>query len=150
MRGLHNGNRKSCGIIQGLGLSVSLSLRHLNGQESFYLSTILGPDFAGRPGRRRRPRGGRRQRRRGRRERCASAAQPTAAASPSAVARSPPPSPIYSARKYGTKPGTDSTPTTFLSSNCYLSTNIKEDVNLHTSNSIFNVNYSKMSIILIQ
>ena len=37
-----------------LGLSVSLSIRHLNGQESFSLSTISGPDLAGRPGRRRR------------------------------------------------------------------------------------------------
>ena len=46
------------------GLSVSLSINNLNGQESFSLATIPGPDLAGRPERRRRPRGGRRQRRR--------------------------------------------------------------------------------------
>ena len=33
----------------GFGLLVSLS-KHLNGQESFYLSTILGPDLVGQPG----------------------------------------------------------------------------------------------------
>ena len=45
------------------GLSVSLSINNMNGQESFSLATIPGPDLAGRPERRRRPRGGRRQRR---------------------------------------------------------------------------------------
>ena len=47
------------------GLSVSLSITPLNGQESFFPATILGPHLVGRPERRRRPRGGRRQRRRG-------------------------------------------------------------------------------------
>ena len=37
------------------GLSVSLSINNLNGQESFSLATIPGPDLAGRPERRRRP-----------------------------------------------------------------------------------------------
>ena len=31
------------------GLSVFLSIHHLNGEESFSLSTILGPNLAGRP-----------------------------------------------------------------------------------------------------
>ena len=39
------------------------SIRHLNGQESFSLSTIPGPDLAGWPGPRLRPRGRRRRRR---------------------------------------------------------------------------------------
>ena len=73
-----------------LGLSVSLSKRHLNCQKSFSLSNIPGPNLAGRPGRRRRPRGERRQRRCGRQERSASAAQPVATApSYATVARSP-------------------------------------------------------------
>ena len=47
-----------------LGLSFSLLIHHINGQESFSLSTIPGPDLAGRPAhRRRRPRGGHSQRR---------------------------------------------------------------------------------------
>merc|ERR1711911_454305 len=47
------------------GLPVSLSLSHHNGRESFSFTTIPGPDLAGRPERRRRPRGGRRRRGRG-------------------------------------------------------------------------------------
>ena len=70
------------------GLSVSLSINNLNGQESFSLATIPGPDLAGRPGRFRRPRGS--QRTRGRQECSASAVQPTASAPSFAVTRSPP------------------------------------------------------------
>ena len=75
------------------GLSVSLSINNLNGQESFSLATIPGPDLAGRPDRCRRPRGGRRQRRRrqDQQECSAKAAQPAAVApSYAAVVRSPP------------------------------------------------------------
>ena len=75
------------------GLSVSLSINNLNGQESFSLATIPGPDLAGRPERRRRPRGGRRQRRRrqDQQECSAKPAQPAAVApSYAAVVRSPP------------------------------------------------------------
>ena len=58
---------------------------YVNGQESFSLSTIPGPDFA------RRPRGGLRQRRCGRQERSAGAAQTAATATSSTtVARSLP------------------------------------------------------------
>ena len=64
------------------GLSVSLSINNLNGQESFSLATIPGPDLAGRPERRRRPQGGRRQRRRrqDQQECSAKAAKPAAVA----------------------------------------------------------------------
>ena len=75
------------------GLSVSLSINNMNGQESFSLATIPGPDLAGRPERRRRPRGGRRQRRRrqDQQECSAKPAQPAAVApSYAAVVRSPP------------------------------------------------------------
>ena len=75
------------------GLSVSLSINNLNGQESFSLATIPGPDLAGRPERRCRPRGGRRQRRRrqDQQECSAKTAQPAAVApSYAAVVRSPP------------------------------------------------------------
>ena len=75
------------------GLSVSLSINNMNGQESFSLATIPGPDLAGRPERRRRPRGGRRQRRRrqDQQECSAKTAQPAAVApSYAAVVRSPP------------------------------------------------------------
>ena len=75
------------------GLSVSLSINNMNGQESFSLATIPGPDLAGRPERRRRPRGGRRQRRRrqDQQECSARTAQPAAVApSYAAVVRSPP------------------------------------------------------------
>jgi len=41
------------------GLPVSLSLSHHNGRESFSFTSIPGPDLAGRPERRSRPRGGR-------------------------------------------------------------------------------------------
>ena len=75
------------------GLSVSLSINNMNGQESFSLATIPGPDLAGRPERRRRPRGGHRQRR-GRQDQqecSAKTAQPAAVApSYAAVVRSPP------------------------------------------------------------
>ena len=75
------------------GLSVSLSINNLNGQESFSLATIPGPDLAGRPERHHRPRGGRRQRRhrQDQQECSAKAAQPAAVApSYAAVVRSPP------------------------------------------------------------
>ena len=76
------------------GLPVSLSLSHHNGRESFSFTSIPGPDVAGRPEPRRRPRGGRR--RRGRENHGACAGQPTdAAPSYAAVARSPP-SPLVS------------------------------------------------------
>ena len=69
-------------------VSQSPSPNHLNDKESFSLSTIPGPDLAGRPGRCRRPRGS--QRTRGRQECSASAVQPTASAPSFAVTRSPP------------------------------------------------------------
>ena len=75
------------------GLSVSLSINNMNGQESFSLATIPGPDLAGRPERRRRPRGGRRQRRRRQdQQECSARATQPAAVAPSyaAVVRSPP------------------------------------------------------------
>ena len=76
------------------GLPVSLSLSHLNGRESFSFTSIPGPDLAGRPERRRRPRGGRR--RRGRGNHGASADQPAdAVPSYATVARSQP-SPLVS------------------------------------------------------
>ena len=76
------------------GLPVSLSLSHHNGRESFSFTSIPGPDLAGRPERRRRPRGGRR--RRGRVNHGACAGQSAdAAPSYAAVARSPP-SPLVS------------------------------------------------------
>ena len=76
------------------GLPVSLSLSHHNGRESFSFTSIPGPDVAGRPEPRRRPRGGRR--RRGRENHGACAGQPTnAAPSYAAVTRSPP-SPLVS------------------------------------------------------
>ena len=76
--------RKAC----GLGLFVSLSIHHLNGQVSFSFCTFPCPDLAGQPGRHHCPKGGRRQRKCGRRERSTSAAQPPADV-PSSV-RSPP------------------------------------------------------------
>ena len=75
-------------------LPVSLSLSHHNGRESFSFTTIPGPDLAGWPERRRRPRGGRR--RRGRENHGACADQPANAAPfYAAVVRSPP-SPLVS------------------------------------------------------
>merc|ERR1711911_350756 len=75
------------------GLSVSLSINNMNGQESLSLATIPGPDLAGRPECSRCPRGGRRQRRRrqDQQECSAKTAQPAAVApSYAAVVRSPP------------------------------------------------------------
>ena len=52
--------RKACHVG-----TASLAINHLNGQASFSLATIPGPDLAGRPERLRRPRGGRRRRQHG-------------------------------------------------------------------------------------